>query len=123
MVTATFATAWLSVLATPASAQICSVGQQGQALWQGNWYAVTVLDVSGNSCYITYDGYDSSWNEWVDSSRFQASFYIGQSVNILWRGRWYPGQILDISGNSYYITYDGYDSSWNEWVEPARLSP
>ncbi|ELS01437.1 RNA binding activity-knot of a chromodomain protein [Xenococcus sp. PCC 7305] len=115
-------TFFLSILVSHASAAIpCSVGQRGEVLWKGAWYSAQVLDTSGNSCYITYDGYDSSWNEWVELTRFRATFYIGQAVKIKWKGQWYPGRILDASRNSYRITYDGYDSSWDEWVEPARL--
>ena len=51
------------------------------------------------------------------------SYAIGQSVKILWKGKWYPGEILAISRNGYLVTYYGYDSSWDEWVGPNRLSP
>ncbi len=105
-----------------ASAPICTQGQKAEAKWKGKWYPVKVLDISGQKCYITYEGYDSSWNEWIGSGRFRASFSTGSSVNVRWKGKWYPARILQVSGNSYKITYDGYDSSWDEWVEPARVS-
>lgn len=101
---------------------ICTTGQKAEAQWKGKWYPVRVLNVSGNKCKITYEGYDSSWNEWIGPGRFRAWFRTGQSVNIRWKGKWYPGQILQVSGSKYKITYDGYDSSWDEWVEPARVS-
>ena len=122
---------WLFVLTTSllgmftphASARIpCSVGQRGEVFWKGAWYPAQVKNVSNNSCYITYEGYDSSWDEWVEPSRFRAVFRVGQSVKILWKGQWYPGRILDVNRSSYLVTYDGYDSSWNEWVESARVS-
>ncbi|MFW9257753.1 hypothetical protein [Nostoc sp. CALU 546] len=72
--------------------------------------------------YITYEGYDSSWNEWVGAGRFRASFEAGDAVRILWKGKWYQGQVLEVSNDLYKITYDGYDSSWDEWVEPSRVS-
>ena len=100
----------------------CSVGQRGEVLWKGSWYPALVKNVSNNGCYITYEGYDSSWDEWVEPSRFRAAFRVGQSVRILWKGQWYSGRILDVNRNSYFVTYDGYDSSWNEWVESARVS-
>lgn len=105
-----------------AIAQVCSLGQRAEVLWRGNWYPATVLNVNGNQCYITYEGYDSSWDEWVEPARFRVSFQAGDAVNILWKGQWYPGRILEVRNGAYHITYDGYDSSWNEWVEPARLS-
>ena len=100
----------------------CSTGQRGEVLWKGAWYPARVINVSNNSCYITYEGYDSSWDEWVEPGRFRAVFAIGQSVRILWKGKWYPGRILNINRDKYFITYDGYDSSWDEWVESARVS-
>lgn len=60
--------------------------------------------------------------EWTTPVLYSAAYQVGESVYILWRGKWYPGKILAFDGGVYYITYDGYDSSWDEWVEPARLS-
>jgi hypothetical protein len=119
---ATFGMAWLGTMIPQALANHCSIGQKAEVLWKGNWYAATVLDVNENLCYVTYDGYDSSWDEWVEPQRFRASFQPGDSVRILWKGEWYPGQVLEISGDSYKVTYNGYDSSWDEWVEPGRVS-
>jgi hypothetical protein len=112
----------LSVAVPNAIAGVCSVGQRGEVLWRGSWYPARVLNVNGNQCYITYESYDSSWDEWVEPQRFRVSFQAGDAVRILWQGQWYPGRVLEIRNGAYHITYDGYDSSWNEWVEPARLS-
>jgi hypothetical protein len=118
-----FIATWLGTLIPSAfAASPCSVGQKAEVLWKGAWYPATVLKVDDNQCYITYDGYDSSWNEWVEPARFRASFQIGASVRVLWRGKWYQAKVLDISNNLYKITYIGYDSSWDEWVESARVS-
>ncbi|MFN6539094.1 MAG: agenet domain-containing protein [Nostoc sp. EkiNYC01] len=118
-----FIATWVGALIPSAfAASPCSVGQKAEVLWKDTWYPATVLDVNDDRCYITYDGYDSSWNEWVDSSRFRAAFAVGDAVRILWKGKWYEGRVLDVSDNLYKITYDGYDDSWDEWVEPARLS-
>ena len=122
---------WFSSFTLGAEARAtCAVGQRGEVLWKGKWYPAQVLDTSGRQCYITYDGYSSSWDEWIGPSRFRpyapassnSAYRAGQSVQILWKGKWYPGRVLDVSGNRYFITYDGYSSSWNEWVGPARLS-
>ncbi|MDZ8104226.1 MAG: agenet domain-containing protein [Nostoc sp. DedQUE12a] len=118
-----FMATWVGTLIPSAfAASPCSVGQKAEVFWKDTWYPATVLDVDDNQCYITYDSYDSSWDEWVGTSRFRASFEVGDAVRILWKGKWYQGRILDVSNNLYKITYDGYDSSWDEWVEPARVS-
>jgi hypothetical protein len=54
-----------------------------------------------------------------------ASLSFGQKVNeaveIQSTGSWYPGKILKVDGDKYFITYDGWDESWNEWVTIDRL--
>lgn len=107
---------------------VCYVGQKLQILWQGKYYPATALRVSNDrrQCYITYDGYDNSWDEWVGSDRIQgksALCYVGQKVQVYWKGNYYRATVLDVSAgrNRCYITYDGYDNSWDEWVGRNRL--
>ncbi|MCB1174758.1 MAG: hypothetical protein KDK39_14405, partial [Leptospiraceae bacterium] len=46
---------------------------------------------------------------------------IGQAVEIQWQDQWYAGTILEKRGTEYYVHYQGYDDSWNEWVATERL--
>ena len=46
----------------------------------------------------------------------------GERVQIEWHGSWFPGTIIEVNGARYKVTYDGYSSSWDEWVEAPRLS-
>jgi hypothetical protein len=50
-----------------------------------------------------------------------ATYAEGQAVDIHWGSRWWPGQILKKDGKRYHIHYDGWSSSWDEWVEADRL--
>ncbi len=38
-------------------------------------------------------------------------------------GTWYPATILKVNADegTWYIKYDGWDDSWNEWVTKDRL--
>ncbi|MEZ5670276.1 MAG: hypothetical protein R3F55_23180 [Alphaproteobacteria bacterium] len=110
----------------------CVAGAAVDVEWQGSWYPGHVLEGPrpDGTCYISYDGYDSSWDEWVDPSRLQAldnrtgsACLRGVAVSIEWNGGWYAGRVLDgpRPDGSCYVTYDGYDSSWDEWVSPDRL--
>lgn len=45
----------------------------------------------------------------------------GAHVRILWSGSWYPGRVLRVDGDRYLVSYDGYGSSWDEWVDASRL--
>lgn len=128
-IAATFIMTGAGVLMSILPAHACTPGERGEVLWGGSWYPATVLQASNGQCYITYEGYSSSWDEWVTPDRFRsssapatASYQPGDAVMILWNGTWYPGRILQVNGGQYYITYDGYSSSWDEWVGSDRLS-
>lgn len=111
----------------------CAAGDKAQVLWKGTWYPATVLKGKGSECYIHYDGYGSSWDEWVGPDRIKVAgasapaasaskFSAGDAVQVLWKGTWYPAQVLSVVGNgSYKIHYDGYGSSWDEVVGPGRI--
>lgn len=46
---------------------------------------------------------------------------IGDPLEIEWRGTWYGGRLLERKDGQYYVSYDGYTSTWDEWVGPERL--
>ena len=49
------------------------------------------------------------------------AFDAGDKVEIEYGGTWYAGQVKEVQDGRFFISYDGYDSSWDEWVESARL--
>lgn len=49
------------------------------------------------------------------------SWQVGNVVEVLWNGAWYKAKILEIKDGKYKITYDGYGSSWDEFVGPDRI--
>jgi len=117
-----------------AQANLCSSGDRADVLWKGTWYPAVVKKARGDSCYIHYNGYNASWDEWVGADRIRISgtpsetvavgvpvaFNEGDPVSILWHGSWYPAHVLRARGNKIYIHYDGYGSNWDEWVGPTR---
>lgn len=50
-----------------------------------------------------------------------AEFEIDAQVEVEWEGKWWPARILDIADGLYLVTYDGFDSSWDEWVDGSRV--
>ena len=113
-------------------------GSRVSVLWKGSWYSAVVRQTSGNQSLVHYDGYSSSWDEWVPPGRIRggggggytpapaspppsAYYSPGSRVQVLWKGSWYNAVVLKASGNSYYVHYDGYSNSWNEWVGPSRM--
>ena len=103
-----------------------------------------MLQVRGACYLISYDGWSSSWDEWVDATRLRsrekaasgaanepkassgadtnnrqtgsaaANFAVGDAVQIEWKGTWYPGRILKVDAGRYRITCEGWSSSWDE---------
>jgi hypothetical protein len=48
---------------------------------------------------------------------------VGDKVQIQHNGTWYDGKILKVNAEEeeYYVSYDGWSESWNEWVGSDRL--
>ncbi|MCB9948618.1 MAG: hypothetical protein H6842_12490 [Rhodospirillaceae bacterium] len=136
-----FATILAALLLLPAAALAqsgkppCVAGQPVEVFWGSEWWPGHVIEGPrpDSTCYITYDGYDSSWDEWVTPDRLRrvgslppgGLCTVGAVVQIEWNGSWYPGRVLEgpQADGTCYITYDGYDSGWDEWVAPSRLRP
>jgi RNA binding activity-knot of a chromodomain. len=121
-----------------ATARICSPGDKAQVKWRGTWYPATVINAQGNKCYIHYDGYGNSWDEWVGPGRIQITssmaggiqpgsvvvgntgYQVGSPVQVLWGGKWWPARVKQVRGDQLYIHYNGYGNKWDEWVGPDR---
>jgi len=90
--------------------------------WGNAWHAAEILDVRGDSFLIGYTGWSSTFDEWVGADRIRhtPSAY-NPRVQIFWGSSWYPGVITKRSGGRYLVSYDGWSSSFDEWVDDSRL--
>lgn len=59
----------------------------------------------------------------VSSWTIAQTYSANQSVFISWKGEWYPGKIIEVQEEGYLISYDDFESSWNEVVGIDRLKP
>jgi hypothetical protein len=41
--------------------------------WNGSWWDALIREIDGGKYLIHYVGFDSSWDEWVDTSRMKVS--------------------------------------------------
>ena len=107
-----------------------TTGQQVvEVEWSGTWYPAVILDQNGSKSLIHYVGYDSSWDEWVGAQRLRlptpqiarGQWRVGDRVEVEWSGTWWEATVLELAGSATKIGYVGYDPSWDEWVEPARI--
>lgn len=48
-------------------------------------------------------------------------YKVGDRVEILYDGKWYPGSVLEVGNNQWKVHYDGYDSGWDTWMPADRL--
>lgn len=46
---------------------------------------------------------------------------LGDSVLVLWKQKWYVATVIRLGGEKVKIHYDGYEDSWDEWVDGARI--
>jgi hypothetical protein len=52
----------------------------------------------------------------------QASWKVGDDVDVEWKGTWWKGKILeDKGGGQYKIHYVGWAASWDEVVPASRV--
>ena len=98
---------------TSALAELCVVGKKTEVLWKGSWYKASIVEAGRDKCFITYAGYDSSYDEWVGPERLK--------IKVLWKGDWYPSRVVRREGANYLISYDGYQSSDDEIVPVSRI--
>lgn len=55
------------------------------------------------------------------AKKSNTSFKKDDKVSILWKEKWYPGKILELKGDKYLVSYDGFGAEWNEEVGLERL--
>lgn len=48
-------------------------GQQVKVEWKGSWWDGLIREIRADKYLIHYIGFDSSWDEWVDSSRVKTN--------------------------------------------------
>ena len=50
-----------------------------------------------------------------------ATWKVGDKVDVEWKGGWWQGKILAVSGDKYKVHYVGWSSRWDEEVLASRL--
>lgn len=46
---------------------------------------------------------------------------VGDKVQIESTGSWYPGKVLEVKDGQFFVAYDGWSETFNEWVGPERI--
>jgi len=62
-------------------------------------------------------------NEESKNRALPTEYKKGDKVKVSWKGTYYNATIIDKYNSQYKISYDGYGSSWDEWVYADRIKP
>tara|TARA_B100000003_G_scaffold132592_1_gene118927 strand:+ start:1503 stop:2801 length:1299 start_codon:yes stop_codon:yes gene_type:complete len=65
----------------------------------------------------------TGWKIKPENHPFNNPFSVGQRVKVEWNGEWWDASVVKVEPSSFFITYEGFDSSWDEWVGPSRIKP
>jgi hypothetical protein len=103
-------------------------GNRVEAKYQGEWYPARIVEASNGRVKIHWIdiGYDTaSSDEWRSSKDVReiklARYPVGAPVEIEYSGEWYPARVMKVKGGIHFVHYDGYNSSWDEWVPSKRI--
>jgi Caspase domain len=68
---------------------------------------------------------DAAKEEWVPKEDVKAlelkHFAVKEQVQVEWGAKWWPATVVEARHGLHLITYDGWDSSWDEWVPARRI--
>ncbi|MDQ2920083.1 MAG: tetratricopeptide repeat protein, partial [Acidobacteriota bacterium] len=51
----------------------------------------------------------------------ETTWKVGDRIEVEWQSGWYQAEVIQVKGNQYKIHYDGYASSWDEWIDKTRI--
>lgn len=96
-------------------------GDRVEALSYSMWYPATIIEVGDAKWKVTYDGYSEGSDEWVTTEKLRllrtASWKVGDRVEALSYGKWYPAAIIETEDARWKVHYDGYGTSSDEWLK------
>ncbi len=137
-----FATRNISFSAETVVAQVAfpeeTLPERAEVKWQEKWYPAKILDRKDGQSKVRWVtiGWDTAASdEWVDDSRIRkgapaneelpvstsAQWAPGAKVKVKWGDDWYAAVVRKYSNGQYFVHYEGYESSDDEWVEPSAI--
>ncbi len=97
------------------------LGDRVEALSYSSWYPATIIEVGDAKWKVNYDGYGEGSDEWVTTEKLRlmrtASWKVGDRVEALSYGKWYPAEIIKTEEARWMVHYDGYSASSDEWLK------
>jgi hypothetical protein len=118
-----------TTLALAAGTSRAKAGFHCEAWSEGEWWKAEVLefDEASNQYHIHYVGYSSKYDEWQPAKNIRGyeprQFAAGTTIQARWNKKWYPAQVVRSWYGLHLVHYDGYDSTWDEWLGPESVRP
>ena len=78
----------------------------------------TALVETLNTVYVVGP---TGWKIRPENHPFNNPYSVNQKVKVEWNGTWWDATILKIESGKFLITYEGFDSSWDEWIDNNRI--
>lgn len=111
------------------------IPRRAEALWQGKWWPAKVIEQKGNQCKVRWVsiGWDTAESDsWLDAGKVryldkgplsanQVERKVGDKVQVLWKGEYYKATIQNVRDGKFLVHYDGYATSWDEWIPEERI--
>ena len=80
-------------------------------------YKAMIIEVDRIFYKVSYEEWGPEWNEWITKHRINGD----EKVEIFLDDKWYPGEILQVKNNKFFIRYHEYDTCFDEWVDVTRI--
>lgn len=78
----------------------------------GNYYAATVIEVSGDKCKIHFDAYDATKDTWVQAASLVRGGRQGEKLVVVSDKGTFFGTIIEVQNTIYKVKYDGYPDTY-----------
>lgn len=110
--------------------------------WSNQWYDAEIIDVKANQYKIHYDGYGSTWDEWVTTDRIQSTtntnkqnpassvsaggkYAVGDKIEAWSAGVWYPASVVAIGSDNYKgyykVHFTNYSDASDQWLNASSV--
>lgn len=102
-----------------------TIDQYVYAFTKGNWQPARVREFNADGVTVEFYEYSDKREEIINKEfvrAIQTPDYSSLSkIQVEWEKKFYSATIKKIDGDFYFVKYDGYDDTWNEWVMYDRI--
>lgn len=102
-----------------------TIDQYVLALTKGNWEPGRIKSLNADDITIEFYDYSDKREEIIHKKfvkQMQTPGFTGLTkIEVEWEKKFYKATVKKTEGDFYFIQYDGYDATWNEWVMYDRI--